>query len=258
MTAARDEREAWQRLAAELDRWGPGEATLWWRDDDAALPTPALDRLLALGPQPLALAVIPGQASALLPERLAGRPVDVLQHGFAHVNHEPAGEKKAELGSARPAATVLGELARGRQRLERLFGRRALPVLVPPWNRIAEALVDRLPGLGYAGLSTYGPRPAAPGLHRVNTHVDIIDWRGGRAFIGAAAALDLTLAHLSARRTGRADRREPTGILTHHLVMAEAGFAFLGELLAASARHPAVQWLGARDIFPAGKGIRVE
>ncbi len=81
--------EAWQRLADELDRWAPGTATFWWRDDDAVAPSPALDRLLGLGSQPLALAVIPAEMVPELAGYLTGRKVDVLQHGYAHRNHEP-------------------------------------------------------------------------------------------------------------------------------------------------------------------------
>ena len=41
---------AWQKFADELARWSDAgrEVELWWRDDDAARPTPALDRLLRL------------------------------------------------------------------------------------------------------------------------------------------------------------------------------------------------------------------
>ena len=52
-------------LTDEFDRWADQglTATLWWRDDDAIAPTPALDRLLdAAGPVPLTLAVIPALA----------------------------------------------------------------------------------------------------------------------------------------------------------------------------------------------------
>jgi hypothetical protein len=60
-------------LTAELDLWSAAErpATLWWRDDDAAEVTPALERLLALADAtgvPLALAVVPGR---LMPSRAA-------------------------------------------------------------------------------------------------------------------------------------------------------------------------------------------
>jgi hypothetical protein len=53
---------------------------------------------------------------------------------------------------------VLGELGTGWMALERLFGSRVLPVLVPPWNRIAPGLVPALPEIGYRGLSTFGIR----------------------------------------------------------------------------------------------------
>jgi peptidoglycan/xylan/chitin deacetylase (PgdA/CDA1 family) len=242
---------AWDRLAAELDRWEPGHASLWWRDDDATAPSEALERLLGLGTQPLALAVIPAALSPDLPRALAGRPVHVLQHGFAHRNHEPPGNKKAELGGARPAPAVLAELARGRRRLAAAFGARALRVLVPPWNRIAPEVAGLLAAEGYAGLSTYGPRPArAPaGLAQANTHVDIVDWRAGRGFVGLDAAVDLAVRHLAARRRGDAEAAEPTGLLTHHLTMDQAAFDFTAELLLRTGRHPAVQWLGPDDIF---------
>ena len=65
-----------------------------------------------------------------------------------------------------------------------VFGQAASPVFVPPWNRIAPALLPRLRALGFRGLSTFrrSPRRAqpAPGLAQINTHLDPIDWRGGR------------------------------------------------------------------------------
>ena len=52
------------------------------------------------------------------------------------------------------------ELARGRDTLRRSFGERFAAVLVPPWNRIGDAIVARLPDIGLRGLSTFGPRKA--------------------------------------------------------------------------------------------------
>lgn len=257
---------AWQRLDAELDRWQPGQATFWWRDDDAISPGLALDRLLGLGPQPLALAVIPAEIKPSLPDRLAGLPVDVLQHGYAHRNHEPPERKKAELGDARSAPVVLEELAEGWRRLSSRFGDRALPVLVPPWNRISDSLVRLLPGSGYRGLSTYEPRQAAiiasadslqSGVVQVNTHVDIIDWQS-RRFRGLGIVIDRVLYHLQARRAGHADAREPTGLLTHHLAMDDDAFGFTAAFLERTGRHPAVQWLRAHDIFTARTGFASE
>jgi len=251
-------------LATRAARWAPRKASFWWRDDDAVAPSPALDRLLALGPQPIALAVIPAEMTRGLAGHLAGPPwvgkVDVLQHGYAHRNHEPPGAKKAELGAARPGVVIREELSRGARLLAAAFGAQALPVLVPPWNRIAEPLIDLLPAEGYRGLSTQGAQPPEAdsrqrGIRQVNTHVDIVDWRGGRQFIGVEAAIDLAVAHLAARRQGRVASGEPTGLLTHHLVLADAAFDFMAEFLARTGEHPAVQWCAARDIFARGTGF---
>ena len=184
-----------------------------------------------------------------------GSRINVLQYGFAHANHQPWGEKQAELGNARPLPIVQEELRGGWQRLAASFGRRALRVLVPPWNRIDERLVATLAEQGYAGLSTSQPRAlASDGLFRANTHVDILDWhKRPRQFIGLEAALDLAIGHLAARRAGTVEKDEPTGFLTHHPTMDEATLAFTAEFLTRSSAHPAVQWCTARDIFPAGR-----
>lgn len=253
---------AWSTLDRELELWHAAQrrATVWWRDDDAVRPGPALDRLLGLSARhgaPLALAVIPATAEPALAQNLMERrkdapPVAVLQHGYAHRNHELEDRKKCELGAARPAAAVLAELAGGRDRLGALFGTQALPVLVPPWNRIATDLLPALPGLGFRGLSTYTPRGPArpvPELLQVNCHLDPIRWKPERGFLGEAAALGLLCEHLAARREGRADPSEPSGILTHHAVHDEALWRFLDRLLATLSAHPAVRLLKADAVF---------
>jgi hypothetical protein len=100
----------WQALHEELENWQrTGRiATFWWRDDDAADCSPALDRLLGLAQAygvPLSLAVIPALATAALARQLAGPAahVSVLQHGFDHANHAPPGEKSMELGLHQPS-----------------------------------------------------------------------------------------------------------------------------------------------------------
>jgi hypothetical protein len=238
----------WEDLGRELDAWGRADrlATLWWRDDDAVAPSSALDRLNELGRAHdvvPALAVVPKTAEPTLPGAA------LLQHGYAHTNHGVT--KKAELGPERPPETVAGELATGRRRLLDLFAGRVLPVLAPPWNRIAPEVIALLPGLGFRGLSTFRPRAkpeAAPGLVQVNTHADIIDWRQ-RRFAGDDVAVSAVLGHLADRRLGRADAGEPTGILTHHLVHDAPAWGFLEKLLTLTRAHPAIRWLTPAQAF---------
>ncbi|MDH5339885.1 MAG: polysaccharide deacetylase family protein [Rubrivivax sp.] len=248
----------WSILTQELDRWAAAGrcATLWLRDDDACTRTPALDRLLqtcATHRIPVALAAIPATLQQDLVAAVADAPeVTVLQHGFSHANHAPAGARSAELGADRPLPVIVDELEQGRERLQQAFGARWLPVLVPPWNRIAPAVVERLPGAGFVGLSTFAPRVAplaAPGLARCNSHVDLVAWRRDRRFVGTDEAVAGIAAHLAARRQGTCDAEEATGVLAHHLQMDEDAWAFLDRLLPLTRAHPAARWLAASAAF---------
>lgn len=251
----------WADLDRELDAWGRAgqSAMFWWRDDDAIASTPALQRLLDMAatatgqPLPLALAVIPAPAHATLARLVhaAGRVV-ALQHGYTHANHAVAGAKKAEFPVGRDSSTALLDLADGMQRMQELFGDSALPVLVPPWNRIDPTLAGRLADLGIRGLSTYGPRAAETtdrGMVLVNTHVDIFNWHPEHRFLGIGGCLRLAIDHLAARREGRVDPGEPTGLLTHHLIHDEDAWSFLAMFLQRTSDHAAVRWMEARQLF---------
>jgi len=212
---------------------------LWWRDDDAEAWSPALARLVALAARhrvPLAVAAVPMRLTAEAKARLMAAPeVTLLLHGHNHVNHAPAGAKKAEFGPHRPLAVMAAEIAAARQRLPE-----AAPVFVPPWNRIDPGLAALLPGLGLRGLSTHGgKRLEVAGLAQVNTTVDPIDWRAGRRFVGAAATRDAL---------GAAGPR-PVGLLTHHAVMPEAMWQFLDDFLGESRRQGGPHWSSARQLF---------
>jgi hypothetical protein len=245
---------SWKALDEELARWrDAGSAPeLWWRDDDAALPTPAFSQMLASSSAagvPLALAVVPLGA---VPELFAGLKARVLMHGTDHRNRAGAAGKKTEFAAAEPVEEALGRLRAARERLLRLAGANFLPVLAPPWNRIGTALAARLPEAGLHGLSAYGARAAAQtlsGVRQVNTHVDLIDWRGTRRFIGEEAALSAAAAHLAARRTGAADAAEPTGVLSHHALHEAAAWAFLERFFERTRAHGA-RWADAAALFP--------
>jgi len=253
--------DAWQALDHELAAWAAAGRTaeIWWRDDDAAAPSPALDRLLALAARtgaPLCLAVIPAEAPAALAAAVErhGAETAVLQHGASHRNNAGPDAKKCELVDPAARPDLPQALAQGRESLAALFGARFRAVMVPPWNRIAERLAAALPALGFTGLSTYKARntahPAA-GLYQANCHVDILQWRPQRQFLGTQEAVGLLAGHLAAKRLGSADPGEPTGILSHHQVHDEAAWDFLAALLQHLARHPAARLLPADRVFGA-------
>jgi hypothetical protein len=246
----------WLAFETEIARWrdGGAEVEFWLRDDDAAALTEPLARLLGLAAAaqvPLALAVVPDWAENGWLGDLPGG-VDVLQHGVDHRNRAAPQCKKAEFTAGEPLDAALRRLAEGKARLAALSRGRLLPVLVPPWNRLPDELVPRLAEAGFRGLSAYGARPApnaVPGLTQVNTHVDLINWRQGRGFVGEETALRLAVRHLAARRAGLADEGEPTGWLTHHASHDEASWGFLAKLFELTQRVAGARWRRAADLF---------
>ncbi|GGC54993.1 glycosyltransferase [Chelatococcus reniformis] len=244
-------------LVAAIERHpGTGPLPFWWRDDDAIVTTRALTRLIAVARRyaaPLAVASIPGRAQAELAEALAGKPmVTVLVHGLTHANHAPPDQKKAEFGAHRGIDELATEAAGALNLARRRFGAALLPVFVPPWNRVAPALVERLPGLGYGGLSTANDRTApepVPGLRQVNTHIDPIDWHGTRS-LADPERIVADLARAVAHRAGAAEP-EPIGLLTHHLVHDDMIWSFVEELLATLAGHAGARIASAPSMFAA-------
>ncbi|MBK8159534.1 MAG: polysaccharide deacetylase family protein [Rhodospirillaceae bacterium] len=232
----------WSDLAREIDLWTAAgrTPTLWWRDDDAVAATPALADLRKVARVPLALAVIPAAPDRPLQQSLADflgtwPAAVVLQHGVTHQSHALPGAKNSEFPASRDLAARLSGLESGMSRLQNMLGAQFIPVLTPPWNRIADDLLPHLAGLGYRGISRFGEPPWRPGaplapLIEVNTEVDVIDWRGSRGFVGEGAALGRLVGHLAARRLKVAEPDLPTGILTHHLVHDTATWRFLENL----------------------------
>ncbi len=249
---------AWDWLRRELDNWEESglQARFWWRDDDTVEPSQRLDQLLRLAQQyaaPLALAVIPARLETELADYLKTHThCCVLQHGYAHDSHAAPGARKLELGGTRATADIVADLARGYRILQQHFGSCFTPVLVPPWNRIDERVLEQLAALGFSGVSTMKVRRKAwpsPGLLQVNTHLDPVNWRHNGGFIGIYPAIAILIQHLIARRLGYRDFDEPTGILTHHLVQNDAVWRFLENLLAFLQAHPAASWIDAPTIW---------
>lgn len=226
-------------LGPELARWrlARRRPVLWWRDDDARAPTEPLIRLLHLShryERPLTLAAVPDgdiAGLAVLSQALGG--VSLAIHGFRHENRAPAGQPSGEVTDADSVEHVAMEIAEATRRFRqagvtpRLF--------VPPWNNVHPTLLRALQRSEVPGLSGFdGPRHAVGGVRRLDTHLDLMRWKGGARFRGQTRFLRRMRRLLAERRRdGRWD--EPLGLLTHHLDHDEAAWRFLDQFLASQA-----------------------
>jgi len=216
--------------------------SVFFRDDDVDEDEPSLRALLALFGKlevPINLEVIParltGAAISLLLEAHARRPglIELNQHGWRHVNHEPEG-RKCEFGRGRGFEEQLADIARGRGVLARAFGGAFSPVFTPPWNRCTEATYRALDQLGFRALSKLrGGEPVTGyGFREISVTLDLFRWKGGAVmkpngeFIGELAS--------------QLQELDTVGIMLHHKVMDEPAFARLRMLVSELRRSDTV------------------
>ena len=221
---------------------------LWWRDDDAGVDDPGLDRVLAIAADrrvPVALAVIPALLRPETRDKIqAASSATVVQHGYDHHDFGTSDGKKCELVDR--GGHPDERLVQGRAILAEAFGARFRPVMVPPWNRIEPQIRARLPALGYPALSTFRssrPAPTVTGLKVVDTHVDAVLWRDGRRHL---AADEIVAQVLAAAGTSSG----PIGLLTHHAVTDEDGFAALDRAVAILQDRHRARFLSVPALFP--------
>jgi hypothetical protein len=236
-------------LETELEHWRSAgkRPRLFLRDDDAIEDTPALRRLFDASESagaPLLLASIPANAQPSLGAavRAFGLATGAV-HGYAHANHAPVGQKPCELDHFRPLEVVLGQLRQGREKLLALFGGSISGLLVPPWNRIHDAVAKHVHEAGFTGISAHGwlTQPPVHRLASVNAHIDIVHWSGGGkgrdwAWMSAELAKALTEARLRGYRA--------VGMLTHHLAHDAQAWRVLDESIAFAAAN-GMAWVDA-------------
>lgn len=140
-------------------------------------------------------------------------------------------------------------------------------IFVPPFGRITEALVNALPGIGFAGVST-GPTnlerrmsrltarmpwlpsaqlPSNRSVLHLDVQIDPIDWRRGTSRPSASVSKEL-IGHLRLRRNGFISPNVPIGLLTHHLVHDDAVWSICDELLSALRSHRSVAFVRASKL----------
>lgn len=226
-------------VAAALDA-AAGPCQVFFRDDDAGWDDTRLfallDRFEAHG-LPVDVAVIPAAVTPMLARELGRRAwsgrVRLHQHGFAHVNHEPAG-RRCEFGPARSAEAQAADVAAGRERLAGAFGDLVDPVFTPPWNRCTATTAAVLAARGPAVLSRdeSAGRLGHPGVAEVPVTVD---WFGGRR------GVRWTPAELAARLADGVAGGGPVGVMLHHAVTDDDERAEVDRLLALVAAAPAAR-----------------
>lgn len=231
-------------LRAALDA-ATAPVDCFFRDDDAGWRDDRLFDLLDVFSElglPLDLAVIPAalsmDAARELRERIErsnGR-LGAHQHGFAHSNHEPEGERRCEFGPARPRDDQLRDIAAGRARLARLLGPCAEPFFTPPWNRCTEATGRCLAELGFQLLSREARAEplGVPGLRELPVEVDWLKRRKGERLPR------VKVARIAARAV---EDGGPVGVMLHHAEMDDDERSGAGELLALLAGHESARCL---------------
>jgi predicted deacetylase len=223
-------------LGSELHLWAKAGRTpvLWWRDDDAREPTPALERLLDLSRRhdaPLTVAAIAGPNLASLVHRCQEQPdIEIAVHGFQHVNRQPEGEGFGEIIDADSTDWVRAQL---RATVMRFHRAGATPTLfVPPWNNLRPQLIAALSDTPIRAVSGFAQSLSeADGVTRLDAHLDVLRWKGGARFRGTWRFVSRMRKLLAQRRvTGQWD--QPIGLLTHHLDHDDDAWRFLDRFLA--------------------------
>jgi hypothetical protein len=215
---------------------------VFFRDDDVDEDEATLRRLLRIflrHEAPINLEIIPGRltnsAISLLRQYRDFRPhlIGLNQHGWQHVNHEPAG-RKCEFGPSRNFDKQREDLSQGRAVLDSAFGTAFFPAFTPPWNRCTNETYQALDELGFKVLSKDQDKPPVAGyrFQEIPVTLDLYRWRHGPV-MKAPAEISSELS----RQLRDADR---VGILLHHKVMDETAFEFLDLLTSELGAQPPV------------------
>jgi predicted deacetylase len=214
---------------------------VFFRDDDVDEDEASLRRLLCLFvPRniPLILGVIPANLTAAGIEFLNqfSASVELVQHGWQHINHELTG-RKCEFGASRSFDEQFADLSRGQARMNDAFGEHWFSAFIPPWNRCTEATHQALDQLGFRVLSKLRDKQAplvSNSLQEISVTLDLYRWKNGAQLKPKEQLIqELTL---QIQQDGR------MGIMLHHKVMTDEAFTFLARLLDELRQHSIVRF----------------
>ena len=239
-------KQALAQLCVALDDLQARRRTvnIFFRDDDVDEDEPSLRKLLGtlIGLEvPINLQIIPArltdEAIGLLQEAHARRPdlLELNQHGWQHVNHEPKG-RKCEFGASRRFEQQLADIALGREVLEQAFGSAFSTVFTPPWNRCTEDTYRALDQLEFLALSKLRGKESVTGYGfcELSVTLDLFRWKGGAVIKAPDEFIGELIVQLHELDT--------VGIKLHHKVMDDAALMLLRMVLNELRRSDAVRF----------------
>lgn len=236
-------------LGALDDRSAPLDVFI--RDDDAGWDDARLWELLdcvGWDRVPIDLAVVPRALGPRAARELRARADDapgllgLHQHGFAHLNHEPAG-RKCEFGPSRAITAQRADLQQGRAMLAAEFEHRLQYFFTPPWNRCTPQTARLLAELGYSALSRDRGAPAQRDLPELAIDADWCKLR--RISPNDAAAVAAAIAE-AIRALGSG---EAFGLMLHHAQMDVSDLDLLGCWLGILVRSDRVRFRSMRALL---------
>lgn len=240
---------AWPDLYPALDRAihkgmqaTTHTACVYFRADDIAVPgqrNTALFRVFEQHGTPLCAAVVPAWLTEKRWQHLQSLTAQSPhlwawhQHGWRHVNHEPASRRKCECGNAREKA-VVRDIQQGADRLRRMLGKSFVPVFTPPWNRMSCQALAALAPAGLVAVSRADTtRPPCPAnCPDFPVHLDLHTRRAPCPHTDRQNLLDELTTGLA---------QGSLGIMLHHQRMNRHALHFLDTLLPLLARHARIR-----------------
>jgi predicted glycosyltransferase len=218
------------------------QADLFFRDDDCGWSDDRLLLLLDIFADfdfPMDLAAIPAALNSAfaqkLSRRMAAHPerLRIHQHGYAHLNHEPA-DKKCEFGPARDYLSQRSDIESGQRRLAELLGAAPDPIFTPPWNRCTAVTARCLAELGFHVLSRDSHAVPLEGSGLLELPI-AVDWFAHRKKVR------LDRMEWGKLLAAKLQSEASIGIMLHHAVMDAEEMQALAQLLSLLARHPKVK-----------------
>lgn len=213
---------------------------IFFRDDDVDEDEETLWRLLdifAVRRVPIVLGVIPARLTneGITLLKQFSDTVEIVQHGWQHVNHETTG-RKCEFGASRTFAEQFNDIARGKKCLDEAFGENWFPAFIPPWNRCTPDTHEALNQLSFRVLSTLRGKDLAEDFRgqKIPVTLDIYEWR-----VGAKCKPE---AQILSELRQQITQDFPIGIMLHHKVMTDEAFAITEKLLDELLRFAAVRF----------------